>query len=80
VPVCHVPVLSHVWGVCPLHDLVVGVQLPEHTALLHTYWHAVPRSCHCPVELQTCGCSPLQRRSPAVHPASLESPPESPAS
>jgi hypothetical protein len=42
VPLCHVPVPSQIWGVWPLHRLVVGVHDPEQAPPLHTLAHGVP--------------------------------------
>jgi hypothetical protein len=46
VPLCHVPVLSHVCGVFPVvHCFVCGVHIPVHAPLEHTYAHGAP-VCH----------------------------------
>jgi len=77
-PDCHTPVLSQVCGVSPLQALAPGVQLPVQPLVVQTYWQAAPKSFHVSLELHNCGCKPLHRTVPGVHPASEPSPlPES---
>ncbi len=62
---CHVPVVSHVWGCCPLHCVAPGVHtaLPQ-VPLVHTYGHVAPVLCKVPVLLHVCGCRPLHVAEP----------------
>ena len=51
VPLCHLPVSSHVCGVVPVHCVEPGTQLPEHAPVTHAYGHCSV-STHTPVAVQ----------------------------
>jgi hypothetical protein len=49
VPLTQFPVASQVWGVSPLHPLLLGVQTPVHAPLTHAEAAHVAAAPHWPL-------------------------------
>jgi hypothetical protein len=54
---CHVPLVLHVCGCCPLHCFCVGAHTPVQAPATHVWFeHADPVFDQAPALVQVCGC------------------------